>query len=300
MMGIKTVAVLSPGDMGHAVGRALGEHGLDVLTCLQGRSERTRRLAQQANIRDVPTLEDLVHQADLVLSILVPAEAVGVAQQVAEALLTTGSNPYFADCNAISPQKTLEIESVITNAGGRYIDASIIGSPPGRRQPPRFYASGVHHHVLSQLDGMGIVVRPLGDEVGKASGIKMCYAGLTKGTSALYIALLSAAEAMGLSEELRAEFTDSQSHALNQMDTNIPRLPANAHRWIGEMEEIADTYHYLGVTPNFHRGAAEIYRLLSQTPYATERAESIDPDRTLSQTIRALVQLLPSGVEESS
>ena len=44
-MSVRTVATLSPGDMGHAVGRALGEHGLDTITCLRGRSEKDRRAA---------------------------------------------------------------------------------------------------------------------------------------------------------------------------------------------------------------------------------------------------------------
>ena len=59
-MSIAAVGLLSPGDMGHAVGRALREHGLDVLTCLDGRSDRTRALAAAADLRDVPTLDDLV------------------------------------------------------------------------------------------------------------------------------------------------------------------------------------------------------------------------------------------------
>lgn len=41
-MNLHTVGLLSPGDMGHAVGRMLVEHGLRVLTCLEGRSARTR------------------------------------------------------------------------------------------------------------------------------------------------------------------------------------------------------------------------------------------------------------------
>ena len=35
-MQIQTVAILSPGDMGSNVGRALRENGLNVITCLDG------------------------------------------------------------------------------------------------------------------------------------------------------------------------------------------------------------------------------------------------------------------------
>ncbi len=53
------------------------------------------------------------------------------------------------------------------------------------------------------------------------------------------------------------------------------------------MEEIATTFAVEGVTPDFHLGAAAIYRLLEQTPYAAESPEDIDQNRTLAQTITA-------------
>ena len=48
MMTIQSVAILSPGHMGHNVGRLLIEHGMPVLTCLEGRSTRTRLLAEKS------------------------------------------------------------------------------------------------------------------------------------------------------------------------------------------------------------------------------------------------------------
>jgi 3-hydroxyisobutyrate dehydrogenase-like beta-hydroxyacid dehydrogenase len=290
-MALKTVAILSPGDMGHNVGRALGEADLKVITCLQGRSTRTRALAQAAGIRDVSTLEEMVTQADIVMSILVPGEALKVGCLVAKALKATGSTPYFAECNAISPQTTREIGRVITEGGGRYIDCGIVGSPPGKSKPPRFYVSGAHSLVMLEINGKGIDVRPLGDEIGRASGIKMCYASMTKGTSALYTAVLLTAQALGLSEELKAEFASSQPQVLQHMEHDIPPLPSKAHRWIGEMEEIAATYERAGVTPHFHQGAAEIYRLISRSPFGSERAETIDTKRTLAHTIESLADM---------
>jgi 3-hydroxyisobutyrate dehydrogenase-like beta-hydroxyacid dehydrogenase len=250
-------------------------------------------LAQRAGIDDVASLNDLVTEADIVLSILVPAEAVGVAESVAGALSATGAGTPFADCNAISPQSATAIDGVIGHAGGRFIDGGIIGGPPGRGTPPRFYVSGPHAGVMTELDGKGIDVRPIGESVGKASGIKMCYAAMTKGTSTLHVALLTAAEALGLSDELAAELQASQPGAYEQM-ARIPALPVDAARWIGEMEEIASTFEHVGVTPGFHRGAAEVYRLLSETPFASETRETLDRSRTLVETIRAVVDLLPA------
>ena len=287
-MTLRTVAILSPGDMGHAVGRVLRESGFEVITCLEGRSERTHRLAEEASIKDVPSLTELVTESDLVLSILVPAEALGVAKQVADAIRATGADTAFADCNAVSPQTTKVMADVVSDAGGRFIDASIIGGPPKPNAAPRFYVSGPHASTMSDLDGRGVVVRDLGDEVGRASGIKMCYAALTKGTSALQYALLTVAERLGLTDELRDELLFSQAEAYRRMETQLPGIPSKAFRWIGEMEEIAATFEHAGVSPHFHQGAAEIYRLISQTPLANETPENRDANRTLDETISAV------------
>ena len=293
-MAIKTVAILSPGDMGHAVGRALGEHGLSVITCLQGRSERTKGLARQANIRDVPTLEEMVSQADLVLSILVQAEAIDVANQVADAIRCSGSGAIYTDCNAVSPQSVATMAAAIINAGGRFIDGSIIGYPPGIEPRPRIYVSGPDADVMMALDSEFIDIRPIGDAIGRASSLKMCNAALTKGRSALYLALLTAAELMGLSDELRAEFAISHPEALVEMERELPGLPTHASKYAGEMEQLADTFESVGVTPFIHRGAAEIFNIVAKTPFALEHTETIDLERTLEQTISAVVQAMPS------
>ena len=92
-MDIGTVAILSPGDMGHAVGQRLRENELEVVTCLAGRSDRTRTLAEKAGIRNVPTMEELVERSDLVMSMTVSAAVPGLCRQVADAIAATGADP---------------------------------------------------------------------------------------------------------------------------------------------------------------------------------------------------------------
>ena len=295
-MQINTVAILSPGDMGHAVGRALREHGLSVITHLEGRSERTRQLADKAGIDDTASLEELVRQADAVLSILVPSEAAGVADAVAGAIRASGAETIFSDCNAVSPNTALGMRDAIERAGGTYVDGGIIGGPPAPGAPRvRIYVSGERAGELDALDCEGVAIKQMGAEIGRASAIKMCYAALTKGTSALQLALLTTAHALGVSEELAAEFAGSQPAALAAMNKGLPSLPPKAFRWIGEMEEIAATFDDAGVTPHFHQGAAEMYRLVSETPFASETPETIDAGRTLDETIGALAELVASA-----
>ena len=293
-MMVNTVAIMSPGDMGHAVGQVLSESGIDVITCTDGRSQRTKNLAEMAGLRQVATLEDMVIQADLVLSIMVPSKAMSFVREISPHFESSKTPTYFADCNAVSPQSALAMAEVINQAGGKFIDGGIIGTAPTKGDTPRFYVSGHDASVVMELDGRGIIVKAIGNKVGQASGIKMCYAALTKGTNTLHVALLTAASRMGLTDDLRKEFEFSQKSHLAAMEKGISRLPANAHRWIGEMEEIAATFENLGVTPNFHKGAAEIYKMLNSTPFAKESPETIDKDRTTWDTIEAVSKIADS------
>ena len=288
---MRTIAIISPGNMGHAVGRLLGSRGFDAVTALAGRSARTRGLAARAGIRDLGTIEAVVAAADLVLSILPPAAAVAAAEETAAAMHASGVTPPFADCNAIAPAATERIARLIRGAGADYIDAGIIGGPPANGTGPRFYASGPAAHLLQPLQGGGLVVRDLGGAVGRASALKMCYAAVTKGTSALQFAQLAAASRLGVGEALAAELTESQGAVYAAMRRALPRLPAKAPRWIEEMRQIAATFESVGVPGQFHHGAAALYELLSATPFADEPEEAVDTSRSLETTVAALAEV---------
>ena len=287
-MGIKTVAILSPGDMGSATGKMLHDHGLDVVTCLEGRSELTLQRAREAGFRIVPSYDDLVHQAELILSILPPSEAVALAEEVGSRLQTAGSSPVYVDFNAIAPQTAQRIGSTISRAGGQFVDGGIIGSPPGPGVRPRFYCSGPDVSTAMELGNFGLDVRNLGDEVGQASGLKMVYAASTKGTIALWTELMVAANVMGLDEALVHELAGSTVYAA--MRKNIPTMPRRSRRWIGEMEEIAATFESQGLTPDMLLGAAEMYRLIGKTDLAG--STSRQPAPTFDETIQAIVEQL--------
>ena len=290
---MNTVGILSPGDMGHTVGERLREHGLRVIAHLADRSERTRQLAAKAGIEEATSYEALVQEADVVLCILVPAQANAAAQKVAAALRRTGVDLLYADCNAIAPQTTRGIGEVITDAGGRFVDASIIGPPPRREGATRFYASGVHASELARLNSYGLDVSVISDRIGNASAIKMCYAGLTKGLTALCMELVVAAEALGVREALFEEYRMSQGAMLKRMEGGLPGMPPKSRRWVGEMEEIAATMAGVGLSPKFHEGAADIYRFVGGTALADRTPEEPDAP-TLEEMLAMLVDALPA------
>ncbi len=290
----KIIAILSPGDMGSGIGRDLTARGFDVVTCLAGRGEGSRGRARAAGIRDLPDLDTLVAEAELVLSILPPESAPSLARDVADAMTRSGATPPFADCNAIAPETTQAIGETIRAAGAAFIDGGIIGLAPGKaNKPVRIYTSGPEAGLMAVLDGGGIAIRFCGPEIGRASAVKMCYAAISKGTNTLHTATLIAAEALGVGEVLRGELADSAAATYRHMQAKVPRLPADAARWIGEMEEIARTFEAAGVTPHFHEGARDTFKLLAETPFAAETRETIDPNRTMEQSIEVYVNHRP-------
>ena len=297
-MAISCVAILSPGDMGHAVGALLAERGFRLVSALAKRSELTRSRAERAGIEDEGDLDGVVSAAEGILAILPPAEAEPLARRVAEAMQRTGRTPIYADCNAVSPATARRIAAAITAAGASFIDAGIIGAAPGPKRPDtRFYVSGPQSKWLEGLAGRGakggITVTGLGEEIGRASAIKMTYAALTKGTMTLQAAVLMTAMRLGVFDELGREFQKSQSEAWARMGV-LPFLPADSGRWIGEMEQIAATFRDAGVPNDFHRGAAAIFRIMAATPFAAESRESLDRSRTLEDAIRVFSEQLPA------
>jgi len=154
---MRSVALISPGDMGQAVGALLASGGVRVLTCLAGRSERTRVLARTAGFTDVPTLDLLVRESELLLSIVPPAQALPVARDVAAALRATRARLTYVDCNAIAPRTAREVAAVITPTGSGFVDAGIVGGPPRDAPSPRVYASGPDRALFGALGDAGAV-----------------------------------------------------------------------------------------------------------------------------------------------
>ena len=297
-MSFNTVAILSPGDMGHAVGQRLREHELRVITCLTGRSGRTRALAEKAGIQDVPDFQNMVVQSDLIMSMTVSEAVPSICRQVADAIQSTKADVLFAECNAIAPQLVLELEPVITDVGGRFVDVSIIGGPPRPGYSPHFYASGANAGQFAELGNYGLDIRNMEGQTGQASGLKMCYAAMTKGSWALYSELLMAAEMMGLTDPLLAEFGfGGQSGVMQRIERNIPIVPSKSRRWVSEMEEIQATFEHLGMTPHLFQGVADMYRMIGDTPLADEAPENI---RGQQRDFRDVIKNLAGYVKSQS
>lgn len=273
-MQLGKIGVVSPGDMGQAIATRLKESGLEVYTALAGRSERTKQLAREAGLTDCGSLEKLVTACDMIVSVLNPGEAVAVARNAADAMKASSRRIAYADLNAVSPQTAREMDNIIGAAGGMFIDGGIIGPPPrGEKDRPRLYVSGPYAALFDQIQHPNLLVRVLSERVGDASGTKMCYAAMTKGTTALAVELLVAARKLGVEQALEKELRESRSDVFEWQMRNIAVMPSKAYRWVPEMKEIAKTFGELGMTRRIFEGATDMYDFIAATPLGKESPE---------------------------
>ncbi|MBA8879723.1 NAD(P)-dependent oxidoreductase [Phyllobacterium myrsinacearum] len=234
-----TIAIIGAGAMGSAVGHRLTQHGARVLTLADGRSAKT-----VARIRDAgmePVVIDEIAAADLILSIVPPAEAIGVAELLSPKLRDAKTKSAFIDFNAINPATMQQITSTLAGTGWDVLDGAIIGSPPTAESTgPKFYVSGDQARHSSLLEKHGLNLRLMEAPVGAASALKMVYAGLNKGLVGLGATMLLAAAGSGSAESLRGEMNDSLPELLLRFQKSIPDMYPKAYRWVAEMHEIAE------------------------------------------------------------
>jgi 3-hydroxyisobutyrate dehydrogenase-like beta-hydroxyacid dehydrogenase len=239
------VGLLHPGEMGAAIGEALRDNGHDVLWASDGRSEETR--ARATALRDVGTLEALVAEVEAVVSVCPPHAALEVARA------TQGFAGTYVDANAVSPMRAAEIGALHP----RLVDGGIIGPPPRAAGETRLYLSGAHAADIADLFSGSIVDARV---VPDASALKMAYAAWSKGTAALLLAVRDVARHFGVEDALADEWRLSQPELFERLASAERSAAKKGWRWVGEMEEIADTFDAAGAPEGFHRAAAEVYR----------------------------------------
>ncbi len=233
-----TIAILAPGAMGSAVARRLGENGVRVLTSLNGRSEATAKRAAEAGMIAADDAE--LARADIILSIVPPADAVGLAERLAALIAKAGTKPVVVDCNAVNVETVHSVEKIIATAGARFVDGGIIGLPPRPGSVgPAFYVSGTHAPDIAALKQLGLDLRIVDGPVGAASALKMSYAGIVKGLSGIGAAMVLAATRAGAAEALRDELGSSQPAILARLGIALPEMIPKTYRWVAEMREIA-------------------------------------------------------------
>ena len=256
-----TVGIVSPGAMGSALADALDTR---VLATLEGRSERTRRLAARApRLELLPSLEDVLRASDHVLSVAPPGEA----EAIADAVRSAGASLLFVDLNAVSPETVRRI--------GVDVDGAISGPPPWRPGTTRIYLSGPRAAEVANLPWTRVELVVVGESIGTASAVKMCTASVYKGTTALLAHALLTARSEGVVEHVLDDLRSSFPELVDGAGTAVARATTKSARYVPEMREIAETQAAAGLPRELFDGVAAAYEALSNRELASTAPEDV-------------------------
>ncbi|HEX8002969.1 MAG TPA: DUF1932 domain-containing protein [Mycobacteriales bacterium] len=276
-----TVGIVSPGAMGGALGRGWAEAGHRVVATLAGRSERTRALAH--GVEALPSLADVVAAADVVVSVVPPGEAVAVARDVRAT--AGGRTPLYADLNAVSPATLARVAEAV--APLELVDGSISGGPPDDGVT-RVYLSGDRAAEVAALGHPRLDVRVLPGGPGAASAVKMSTASVYKGFAALLLHAVVAAEANGVADVVLDDLAREYPEEVARVAPRLSMAASKAHRYVGEMREIAATQEAAGLPPELFEAMALVWERVAATAAGGRSPEEARRDTDVAEVVRLL------------
>jgi len=247
-VSFKKIGIMSIGEMGFHWAKLLKSHGVEVLTYDKDRGEVSRKRGENADVKSVASMADLVQGAELIVSIVVPSAAKRVAETVAAAVKESGRRDLlFLDANAISPMTADDIAAALNPAGVNFVDGCIIGSATKMGKGTIVYVSGPQASRLEALEAFQIPIKVLGPNTNQASAFKVVYAGLTKGLQGLFCELFMGARRFGLLKELTAQYEESFPGLIDKVSSSIVGLRIHAGRRAEEMDELKRTFNHHGL-----------------------------------------------------
>lgn len=271
------IGILSPGEMGAALGMLLTARGHFVCSTADGRSARTVELGRSAQLELLPTAADVVRESEIIISTVTPASAVEVAGQVAAELSLLRSNTpsrtvTYVDANSVAPHTAIAIDHMIRQAGAEFVDATIHGLASRLETQGTLFVSGGHSDAIAGLFGDALRVRNLGSEPGCASLMKMMLGGMSKGIVGLFLQSALLAESFDMTDSFCAELDNYFPDVLSFVRRSLPTCPIHAPRRAAEMLELQDTLDRAGVRSDMAAAAVRVFDTFSSSlPAAVAR-----------------------------
>ncbi|MBB3953214.1 DUF1932 domain-containing protein [Novosphingobium sediminicola] len=212
-------------------------------------------LAAQDGLMVAGNAQEALAGREMVLSLVTADSALPAAQEYA-AFLPKGA--IWADCNSVAPGTKREAAAAVEAAGGCYVDVAVLAPvDPARLNVPLLLAGREAARAEALLREAGFAnIRIVGDEVGRASAIKMIRSVMVKGVEALTAEMMLAAQEAGVVDEVLSSLDASEKAWpwAKRAAYNIERMVTHGVRRAAEMEESAKTLTGLGIEPMMTNG----------------------------------------------
>jgi len=251
------VGFIGFGEVASTFSIGLLENGVDVYTCLEGRSARTVENARINGVKIYNSYKELAENSEILISSVVPAMAFEVAE-----LVSNHSRGIYVDMNNVSPETVKKTLHIIEN--GKTVDAAIIGSVLKNGLGVKIIASGPFADEFSELNDYGMNITVVGPENGDASAIKLLRSAYTKGVSALLLETVYHGFKMGIDREVLEYISITEGeNFLESANSRMVSAGFHAKRRTQEMEEVVDMlykYQY----PFMSKATLEFFKFMSQ------------------------------------
>ncbi len=239
------VGILYCGDMGSALAQLLREQGFRVTTTCEGRGRRTRERAQRAGIEILPTLDDVIRVADIVVSLVLPDVALNTARQYAARCQLAPPGTLFVDANSVDVDELREIEGAFQGTKIELVDATIHGGAGRLRDLAVLYLGGTAASELTARLDKFMRTEIVGPRLGDAKRMKLLLAALSKSLNVLFLEVALLAQKAGSLDLLLSQTKFFYPGIMTAIERMLPTYPEHAARRVVELESIQHLAHEL-------------------------------------------------------
>lgn len=248
------VGFIGFGEVASTLSEGLLTSGVEISTCVEGRSPRTKKLARRTGITLCRSNREIAETSDILISAVTPLSAIKTAQEVGEYV-----KGIYVDINNVSPKTAKKALHFIKN--GNIVDASIIGSVRKGLNVP-ILASGPYANKFAELNNYGMNITVIGPDIGKASAIKILRSSFTKGIAALLFETLYSAYEMGVDQEVLSYISKTECEGFK--DSAISRIISSVFHAKRRYEEMNEVIELLSESedPKMNKAVQDFYRML--------------------------------------
>ncbi|CAN7147003.1 NAD(P)-binding domain-containing protein [Acidovorax sp. LjRoot66] len=202
-MDLQHIGLIGYGEVGKTFALGLqsqpgvtGVGAWDLKFAQAATRDAERAHAAQHGVTAHASVQALCLASDLIISAVTASHTLEVAQQ-AVAHLRPGT--VFLDLNSASPGTKQQAAALIEARGAHYVEAGVMTSvPPYGIRVPMLLGGAQAQALAAVLQAWGMDAKPVSEQLGVASAIKMCRSVMIKGLEALVIESYAAARQYGV------------------------------------------------------------------------------------------------------
>ncbi|MBT2623575.1 NAD(P)-dependent oxidoreductase [Chryseobacterium sp. ISL-6] len=234
------IALLFPGDMGTQIAKELIRNNYNVITAGEGRSQKTLQNIKDSGIIDRGSLQSVVEQTDIILSLSSPEASLELAKNTVSCLKNTNNHPIYIDLNSNTPEIALSIENLFSSINIRFINGAVMGASKDIPDNATLIVSGMYRNLFIDQFSEFFKVKDAGDKTEAASAYKLLFSMVNKGMNALFFETMTAAAHFGILDELNESLKEFLPGTYQDLVKTTPTYPQHIFRRIDEMKGLTE------------------------------------------------------------